>query len=80
MMERALPRSVQGIFNWLYKLPDEQITEILSEAMLDPAMAKRLMQSPTANNLREINYGLKDRLQAGFIGTGTGLMGEASNE
>ena len=61
---------------WLYKLPDEQISDLIVEAMLDPSMARRLMNRPTVRNMRAISYDLKNRAAAAGYGTATGLMGE----
>ena len=64
--------------NWLYKLPDEKISQLLVEAALDPAMAKRLMARPSAANMQAISYGLKEKMKSGAVGTGTGLLGESA--
>lgn len=37
--------------NWLYKKPDEQILNKLSEALLDPTEATRIMNTPQGNAL-----------------------------
>ena len=69
-------QTITAPMKWVYKLPDEAITELLTDAMLDPSMAKKLMNRPTVKNMRDISADLKGRVAAGALGTSTGLMGE----
>lgn len=47
----AMQSTAGRAINWLYKKPDEQVMNKLSQAMLDPQEAARLLQSPEGNAL-----------------------------
>ena len=53
-------RTLARPLDFLYKLPDEQISRLMVEAMLDPKLAAQMMQKanimsikPVANQLRK---------------------------
>lgn len=64
-----------GLFNtitrplaWIYKIPDQQIQELLVDAMLDPKLASKLMNKATMQNMRSISEALKERATALGLG------------
>lgn len=58
---------------WIYKVPDEQVRELLVEAMLDPKLAAKLMAKGTPGNMMSLSAALKSRAVALGIGTAQAL-------
>lgn len=46
-------------FRWLYSIPDDKMNDLLVDAMLDPSMARRLMQQANAMTLPRLADDLK---------------------
>lgn len=46
---------------WLYKLPEAAVKKTLTDAMLDPSMAARLMQKATPTNVQSISVNLMQK-------------------
>lgn len=59
---------------WLYKAPDEQITEILTQAMLDPKLAARLLQRATPNTVSQVSSQLRQLAIANGIAITSGAV------
>lgn len=64
----ALTRPLQ----WLAKYPDEQVQAILVDAMLDPTMAKQLMQGASDRSVNRFSHDLQSRMWAAGLGTAAG--------
>lgn len=67
----GLPPAMQTLIrplNWLYKLPDEKITEILTDAMLDPKIAAKLLRRATPQSTQTLSESLAVRARAYGVG------------
>lgn len=53
---------------WLYKVPDEQIDELMVSAMLDPGMARSLMAKATPQRIESLGFELQQKARAMGIG------------
>lgn len=51
----ALPRQIAAPLQWLYRIPEQQLQDLLVEAMLDPKLGRRLLGRPTARNLQDVS-------------------------
>ncbi|MGF7213101.1 hypothetical protein GGE65_007737 [Skermanella aerolata] len=58
--------------SWLYRLPDDQVRRLLHDAMLDPAVAKRLVGRASQEKMNWVGETLRRRAVA------TGLISPAS--
>lgn len=56
---------------WIYKLAgsDERVNEILTDAMLDPKLASRMLKRATPQSMRQFAFALRARVGAAGIGT-----------
>ena len=55
----AAANKVVAPFNWLYNGTDDQIRELLVDAMLDPKLAARLMSKASTTNIEPISKELQ---------------------
>jgi hypothetical protein len=58
--------------SWVFKLPDDQVRQLLHDAMLDPGTARRLVGKATAERINWVGETLRRRAIA------TGLISPAS--
>jgi hypothetical protein len=62
--------------NWLYNGTDDQIREILVEAMLDPKLASRLMSKASSTTIEPLSKELQKKAINMGYGAAFGLTGE----
>lgn len=60
---------------WLYRLPDEQVRRILTDAMLDPELAGALARKATPDNINWLGRQLTRRLKATVLTATAGSDG-----
>jgi len=69
------PPMVAGLtraFNWIYKYADDDINRLLTEAMLDPAIAAQMLRTPTQANADNLSLTLAIKAQQLGLGAGVG--------
>ena len=64
--------SLMRPLGWLYKLPEAQAQDLLVDAMLDPAIATKLMGKATPKAVEAASEALRQRLAATVIGAAIG--------
>jgi hypothetical protein len=65
-------RTMTRPLDWLYKLPDQQVQELLVQAMLDPKMAAMMMAKANITKVEPLAKSLRDKaIQLGY-GTAIG--------
>lgn len=57
-------KSITAPFQWLYKLPDNKVSDLLVESMLDPQLAKNLMQEASVVKIQKFSEALKNKAVA----------------
>ena len=57
---------------WLYKIPEAEVKELLVQAMLDPKLAQALMSKGTPGNVYFVAAALRDKARAIGIGAAGG--------
>jgi len=62
--------------NWLYNGTDDQIREILVDAMLDPKLASRLMSKASTTTIEPLSKELQKKAINMGYGAAFGLTGE----
>lgn len=67
-MSNRLVANLARPLNWIYKLPDEQITQLLTDAMLDPKIGLQLMAKASTQNTETIGKLLLDKARAMGLG------------
>jgi hypothetical protein len=71
MVDNSVMRTVVQPINWLYKMPEGDINQLLVDAMLDPELAGRLMQKAGAGIPASTARALaRKAYDSGLIGTG----------
>jgi hypothetical protein len=55
-------RPIMGPLEWLYQMPQNQIQDLLVDAILDPRTAARLMRPATERNIESVSRDLANRL------------------
>ena len=60
----SLPRQVALPLQWLYKVPERQMQDLLLEAMLDPAVGRKLLQKASPQAARDVSNELRRILAA----------------
>lgn len=66
-----LPTALQTVMrplNWVYKLPDEQINKLLTDAALDPQIAVKLLQRATPATAGSVSAYLRRQAIASTVG------------
>ena len=67
-------RTMTRPLDWLYKLPDQQVQELLVQAMLDPKMAAMMMAKANITKVEPLAKSLRDKaIQLGY-GTAIGAQ------
>lgn len=61
--------------NFIYKLPDEAVTEIIANAMVDPKYGELLMRRASDENIRALSQILREYMPRASIGSATGILG-----
>lgn len=65
---------------WLYKGPDDQITQILTQAMLDPKLATRLLEKANVQTVTSFSNQLRSMMGAYLTGTTTAVASKSPPE
>lgn len=73
MPDAPLFQTITRPMAWVYKVPDEQVRELLVDAMLDPKLASKLMAKATPGNVVSLSTALKNRATALGLGTAQSL-------
>jgi hypothetical protein len=67
-------RTLARPLDFLYKLPDEQISRLMVEAMLDPKLAAQMMQKATTMSIKPVATQLRRKAReiglAPYLGIG----------
>ena len=71
MADNTTLRTMTRPLDWLYKLPDQQVQQLLVEAMLDPQLAATLMSK--ANMMKVEPFAKSLRKKAEQLGFGTAI-------
>lgn len=61
---------------WLYKIPDDKINQLMVDAMLDPRMARQMMQKANTSTVQSFGEALKQRALASGMGS---FLGTTAN-
>jgi hypothetical protein len=72
MANNAVAQTLMRPLQWLYRLPEQQVKDLLTEAMLDPSLARALMAKGTPTNVEYLGEALKFKARAIGIGATTG--------
>lgn len=72
MANNTTLRTMSRPLDWLYKLPDEQIQQLLVQAMLDPKIASQLMAKANIMRVEPLATSLRQKAQQLGFGTLTG--------
>lgn len=71
MVDNAVMRTLTPPLNWLYKMPEGDVSQLLVDAMLDPQLAGKLMQKAGAGVPASTARALaRKAYDSGLIGTG----------
>ncbi|WP_175692968.1 hypothetical protein [Burkholderia ambifaria] len=65
--ETAIGKTIARPLEWLYKIPDERMRELLVDAMLDPKIASRLMRKATPKNMKALSLDMQNFNERDFI-------------
>ena len=74
MASNTTLRTMTRPLDWLYKLPDQAITQLLVESMLDPALASELVKKANVMRIEPVSRQLKDK--AAQMGYGAIVNGQ----
>ena len=74
MASNTTLRTITRPLDWLYKLPDQAITQLLVESMLDPALASELVKKANVMRIEPVSRQLKDK--AAQMGYGAIVNGQ----
>ena len=86
LAESALMKTLARPLGWLYKLPEPQVQDLLTQAMLDPKLARALMAKGSPQNVDFTLAALKDKarlmglLSAAGTTTGTATSLETQQD
>lgn len=69
-----LTASLGRAYSFLYKLPDQAINKLVVDAMLDPRLARQMMQKATNSNVQSFGEMLKQRALASGVGSFMGTQ------
>ena len=74
LVDNTTLRTMTRPLDWLYKLPDQQVQELLVQAMLDPKMAAMMMAKANITKVEPLAKSLRDKaIQLGY-GTAIGAQ------
>jgi len=79
MADNTTLRTMTRPLDFLYKLPDQQIQQLLVEAMLDPQMASQMMSKASIMKVEPLAKSLRDKATQMGFGTTIGAS-QATNE
>ncbi len=71
-LDSPLGQNLMRPYAWLLRLPEQRIREILTDAMLDPALALRLVQGVKPASSASLSLALRQRAAALGIGVADG--------
>ena len=77
MASNTTLRTMTRPLDWLYKLPDEQVQQLLVQAMLDPKLAAQMMAKANIMRVEPLSTALRQKAQQ--LGFGT-LIGTGANQ
>lgn len=77
MANNTTLRTMSRPLDWLYKLPDEQVQQLLVQAMLDPKLAAQMMAKANIMRVEPLSTALRQKAQQ--LGFGT-LIGTGANQ
>lgn len=77
MANNTTLRTMSRPLDWLYKLPDEQVQQLLVQAMLDPKLAAQMMAKANIMRVEPLATALRQKAQQ--LGFGT-LIGTGANQ
>ncbi len=75
-MENPIIQTLMRPYSWILKLPEQQVRDLLTDAMLDPALALRLVQGVSPANSTSLSLALRERAAALGIGVAEGMQSE----
>lgn len=67
-------QTVSRPLQWVYRVPDERMQELLVEAMLDPKIGKMLLDKASPRNMTEVSRALAMKARAMGIGFAQGAQ------
>jgi hypothetical protein len=73
--ESGIVQNLARPITWLNKLNEQQVQDLLVDAMLEPALARSLMMKATPRNLESLGFELQQRAIAKGLG---GLFGTSA--
>lgn len=71
--ENAVIRTLLRPIRWIEQVPEEQMQALLADAMLDPKIARELLQEATPMNVRKASESLATIARSALIGSTVGL-------
>jgi hypothetical protein len=77
MASNTTLRTMTRPLDWLYKLPDEQVQQLLVQAMLDPRLAAQMMAKANIMRVEPLSTALRQKAQQMGFGT---LIGTGANQ
>ena len=77
MANNTTLRTMTRPLDWLYKLPDEQVQQLLVQAMLDPKLAAQMMAKANIMRVEPLSTALRQKAQQMGFGT---LIGTGANQ
>lgn len=72
LANNAIAQSLLRPIGWLYKLPEAQVQDLLTQAMLSPSIARALMAKARPSNVDYLAAALKDKARSLGIGVSVG--------
>ena len=74
--QAAVTRGAGALLSWLYSMPDEQVGQLIVDAVLDPKLAARLSRHASKHEIESIARELAWRSRVGT--TGSAIYGQAA--
>jgi hypothetical protein len=72
MADNTTLRTMTRPLDWLYKLPDQQVQQLLVESMLDPKLASVLMSKANMMKVEPLAKSLRQKAEQLGFGTTIG--------
>jgi hypothetical protein len=77
LADTATVKSLALPLNFLYKIPDEKVSQLLVEAMLDPKLASLMMQKASKMTVEPVSKALRKKAEdLGFAPLISGMQAE----
>jgi hypothetical protein len=77
LADTATVKSLASPLNFLYKIPDEKVNQLLVEAMLDPKLASLMMQKASKMTVEPVSKALRKKAEdLGFAPLISGMQAE----